>query len=179
VNHLPLGFKFSECCAKIAIYSWIVVGKDFFEEEPEPEEDPAVAAAAAAAQAAQAEKRKLRKAASAAAADAPSTIQTGDEPALTESAGKLASTPQVQEKPAAKPSHVRGKSGQRKKMKEKYRDQGTGQAFFCHPPSLKFDALLCADDDERELALEVKSNILRKRYSKLIFIQGSRISRRI
>ena len=107
------------------------VGKDYFEEEPEPQEDPAAAAAAAATQAAQAEKRKLRKEAAAAAA-----VASGSVASLLPSASAVAAVETTtsslpeQERPQPKQAHVRGKSGQRKKMKEKYRDQGVEPQNF-------------------------------------------------
>ena len=113
---LPVSFEFDSASCGDTL---VVVGKDFFEEEPEPEEDIAALAAAAAAQAAQAEKRKLRKEASAAAAGAsvlPSSVP--------EAVVQDAASPVEVHKPQAKQAHVRGKSGQRKKIKEKYRDQG-------------------------------------------------------
>jgi predicted ribosome quality control (RQC) complex YloA/Tae2 family protein len=108
------------------------VGKDYFEEEPEPEEDPAAAAAAAASQAAQAEKRKLRKEAAAAAAASSGTDASSLPSAVKASAIAAAETSssmqeQEQQGQHSKQAHVRGKSGQRKKMKEKYRDQGAKQ----------------------------------------------------
>ncbi len=106
------------------------VGKDFFEEDPEPEEDAAASAAAAAAAAAQAEKRRLRKeaAAASAAAEALSALaNAGVAPvAAPEGVSAMAPASNEQQKPQSKQANVRGKSGQRKKMKEKYRDQGNG-----------------------------------------------------
>jgi hypothetical protein len=109
-------------------HTHVAVGKDFFEEDPEPEEDAAAVAAAAAASAAQAEKRKLRKeaaAASAAAAGPSAAAAAASAPAAASQGGdEAACAAKEQQKPQSKQAHVRGKSGQRKKMKEKYRDQG-------------------------------------------------------
>ena len=126
------------CVESTSFYSAFLVGKDFFEEEPEVEEDPVAIAATAAAQAAQAEKRRLRKEASAAAALSAAPANTVDLPSVliapTEAVAELVSSSQGHEKPQPKQAHVRGKSGQRKKMKEKYRDQGVERATVpVHP----------------------------------------------
>jgi hypothetical protein len=125
---LVSSFSYSARSRFMSFYPSFLVGKDFFEEEPEPEEDPAVAAAAAAAQAAQAEKRRLRKEASAASALSAVAASAAESPsalvAPSNAVVETGSTLQEHEKLQPKQAHVRGKSGQRKKMKEKYRDQG-------------------------------------------------------
>ncbi len=107
----------------------------------------------------------MRKEASAASALSAVAASAAESPsALTapsDATVETGSTSQEHDKSQPKQAHVRGKSGQRKKMKEKYRDQGLENSnvvcnFILNPCDL-------ADDDERELALEVNCGMFQRK----------------